>query len=119
LTIQNLLKNKARKFVLVGGKGGVGKSSISSSIAVKFAEKGQPTLIISTDPAHSLSDSFDQNLNQGTPVKINNIDNLWGMEIKPEDAGGDFKSLAGLDDDEKVADEMMSSLSSLGFDAHF
>ncbi|MCH8905539.1 MAG: ArsA family ATPase [Candidatus Heimdallarchaeota archaeon] len=116
MTIQNLLQNKERRFVLVGGKGGVGKSSISSSIAVKFAQNGQPTLIISTDPAHSLSDSFDQNLNQSIPVKINNIDNLWAMEIRPEDAGGDFKSLAGLDDNEEGIDQMMSSLSSLGFD---
>ncbi len=49
-----------RKYFLLGGKGGVGKTSCSASLAVKFASEGLPTLVVSTDPAHSLSDSFDQ-----------------------------------------------------------
>ena len=48
------------KFFLMGGKGGVGKTSCSASLAVKFASDGIPTLVVSTDPAHSLSDSVDQ-----------------------------------------------------------
>ena len=49
-----------RKYFLLGGKGGVGKTSCSASLAVKFAAQGLPTLVVSTDPAHSLSDSVDQ-----------------------------------------------------------
>ena len=49
-----------RKFYFLGGKGGVGKTSCAASLAVKFASHGHPTIVISTDPAHSLSDSFSQ-----------------------------------------------------------
>jgi arsenite-transporting ATPase len=49
-----------RRYYLLGGKGGVGKTSCSAALAVKFANEGLPTLVVSTDPAHSLSDSFDQ-----------------------------------------------------------
>ncbi len=116
MPIVNLLNNTDRRYILVGGKGGTGKTSISSSIALKFALTGQKTLIISTDPAHSLSDSFDQNLAGGSPVKIEGIDNLYAIEINPEDAGGDFKALAGMEGDEESLDEMMSGLNSLGLD---
>jgi len=45
---------------MLGGKGGVGKTSCAASLAVKFANHGHPTMVVSTDPAHSLSDSFAQ-----------------------------------------------------------
>ena len=45
---------------MLGGKGGVGKTSSAASLAVAFAEQGHSTLVVSTDPAHSLSDSLDQ-----------------------------------------------------------
>lgn len=49
-----------RKYFMLGGKGGVGKTSCSSSLGVKCALEGHTTLVVSTDPAHSLSDSLDQ-----------------------------------------------------------
>ena len=50
----------SRTHSMLGGKGGVGKTSCAASLAVKFANSGHPTLVVSTDPAHSLSDSFAQ-----------------------------------------------------------
>ncbi|WP_461829290.1 TRC40/GET3/ArsA family transport-energizing ATPase [Aquifex sp.] len=50
------------KVVFFGGKGGVGKTTISSAYAVKKAEEGKEVLLISTDPAHSLSDIFQEEI---------------------------------------------------------
>lgn len=60
------------------GKGGVGKTSISAATAVRLSEMGLKTLIMSTDPAHSLSDSFEQKLNS-EPSSIKQ--NLWAIEV--------------------------------------
>ena len=66
------------RIILYTGKGGVGKTSISAATAVKSAKEGQRTLVVSTDPAHSLGDSFDMKL-QNEPVEIR--ENLWAQEI--------------------------------------
>ena len=55
-----MVSGTERKYYMLGGKGGVGKTSCAASLAVKFANHGHPTLVVSTDPAHSLSDSFAQ-----------------------------------------------------------
>lgn len=57
---EELSAGTARKYVMVSGKGGVGKTSLAASLAVKFAAAGHNTLVVSTDPAHSLSDSLAQ-----------------------------------------------------------
>jgi len=64
--------------IVFTGKGGVGKTSIAAATAVKAASMGYKTLVISTDPAHSLGDSFDIELGP-SPVKI--AENLWGQEV--------------------------------------
>ena len=66
------------RIIIYTGKGGVGKTSISAATACKIADSGKKVLIMSTDAAHSLSDSFDIKLNN-EPTKINQ--NLYGMEI--------------------------------------
>lgn len=57
---EEMVAGTTRKYYMLGGKGGVGKTSLAASLAVKFANSGHPTLVVSTDPAHSLSDSFAQ-----------------------------------------------------------
>ncbi len=69
------------RIILFTGKGGVGKTTIAAATALRSAELGNKTLIISTDPAHSLSDAFGVNLNP-YPTKI--CDNLDGMEVNVE-----------------------------------
>ncbi|MGE5677282.1 MAG: ArsA family ATPase [Pseudomonadota bacterium] len=66
------------RIILYTGKGGVGKTSIAAATAVKSAELGKRTLVVSTDPAHSLGDSFDTKLSN-EPVEIRA--NLWAQEI--------------------------------------
>lgn len=66
------------RIILYTGKGGVGKTSIAAATAVKSAKQGLRTLVVSTDPAHSLGDSFDRKLSN-EPVEIN--ENLWAQEI--------------------------------------
>jgi arsenite-transporting ATPase len=62
------------------GKGGVGKTSVSAATAVRLSEMGHRTLVLSTDPAHSLSDSFNLPLG-AEPTKIK--ENLHAIEVNP------------------------------------
>ena len=66
------------RIILYTGKGGVGKTSIAAASAAKLASEGKRVLIISTDQAHSLSDSFDMKL-QKEPTYI--AEHLYGMEL--------------------------------------
>ena len=66
-----------RRIIVYTGKGGVGKTSVAAATALRCAERGQRTLVISTDIAHSLADSFDLPLG-GEPTRV--ADNLWGQE---------------------------------------
>ncbi len=60
------------------GKGGVGKTSVAAATGLRCAELGYKTLVLSTDPAHSLADSFDLDLGH-EPVQVR--PNLWGAEL--------------------------------------
>ncbi|KAG5515543.1 hypothetical protein RHGRI_036550 [Rhododendron griersonianum] len=82
-----------RKYYMLGGKGGVGKTSCAASLAVKFANHGHPTIVVSTDPAHSLSDSFDQDLAGGMLVPVQGLDSpLYALEINPGKAMEEFQA---------------------------
>ena len=66
------------RIILYTGKGGVGKTSVAAATAIKSAELGYKTLVVSTDAAHSLGDSLDTDLSaELTPIS----DNLWAQEI--------------------------------------
>lgn len=83
------LERKELTMIIFGGKGGVGKTSCSVACAIGLAEKYK-TLLISTDPAHSVSDSLEQEIGYKVhPVK--NIDNLYAIEISAEKAYKEFK----------------------------
>jgi arsenite/tail-anchored protein-transporting ATPase len=67
--------------ILYTGKGGVGKTSVAAATALATARSGLRTVVLSTDPAHSLSDSLETDLGpQPLPV----ADNLWAQEVQAE-----------------------------------
>jgi arsenite-transporting ATPase len=64
--------------ILFTGKGGVGKTSVAAATATRCAALGKRTLVMSTDPAHSLGDCFDMELGSSArPI----AENLWGHEV--------------------------------------
>lgn len=66
------------RIIIYTGKGGVGKTTMAAATACKIAESGKKVLVMSTDQAHSLGDSFDRKIGK-EPVEI--TDNLYAMEI--------------------------------------
>jgi arsenite-transporting ATPase len=78
------------KLILFGGKGGVGKTTCASSAGIYLANNNNNTLLISTDPAHSLADSLGKEI--GDEVRqIEGIDRLSALEISAEKALSQFK----------------------------
>ncbi len=71
------------RFVFFGGKGGVGKTTVSSAFGLDSARAGDRTLLVSTDPAHSTGDVFEQSFGDD-PQRVESYENLWAMEIDPE-----------------------------------
>ena len=67
------------RVIIYSGKGGTGKTTISSSTAVALARQNKKVLIMSSDPAHSLSDVFNTRISRNDPQKIEG--NLYGLEV--------------------------------------
>ncbi|MGH7882785.1 MAG: ArsA family ATPase, partial [Candidatus Dormibacteraceae bacterium] len=66
------------RVLLVTGKGGVGKTSVAAATACRCAELGYRTMVLSTDPAHSLGDAFDRELGSRSELIA---ENLWAHEV--------------------------------------
>jgi arsenite-transporting ATPase len=70
--------DRASRILLFTGKGGVGKTTVAAATALRAAESGLRTVVLSTDPAHSLADSFATPL-ASVPTPIS--PNLWGQQL--------------------------------------
>ena len=75
----------APEYVLYGGKGGVGKTTMAAATALSSAAAGTATLVVSTDPAHSLSDTLDHDV-PARPTRIREDVPLYAAEIDPDEA---------------------------------
>ena len=93
----------APEYVLYGGKGGVGKTTMAAATALTSAAGDAATLVVSTDPAHSLSDTLNTEV-PARPTRIRDEIPLWAAEIDPDDAmdegvfGADDDPLGGMGD---------------------
>jgi arsenite-transporting ATPase len=70
------------RVILFTGKGGVGKTTVAAATAVRSARSGKRTLVMSTDPAHSLGDSFEEEIGS-SPTQLG--ENLWAQQIDAQD----------------------------------
>src|SRR6266536_4378181 len=78
-----------RRYVMFGGKGGLGKTTFSAATAYWLAEQGKKVLVFSVDPQASLSDIFQQDIFGKGAVKI--MDNLWAQEIDADQHIRDYQ----------------------------
>jgi len=81
--------SQKKRIILFSGKGGVGKTTVSAATALKSAERGKKTIVLSLDPAHSLADSFDlpeeKRLSaKGLPIKVNDRLYIQELDIQEE-----------------------------------
>jgi len=95
---------------MIGGKGGVGKTTCASAIALHFSLQGKKTLIISSDPTPSLSDIFEMEIGD-QETSINHVDNLYGIEISSEVVLKKWKGRFGPE-----IYEVVSSFTSVDYD---
>ena len=109
------------RLLLFGGKGGVGKTTSAAATAIWLADSGYRVLLVSSDPAHSTSDSLEVELGS-EPTPVEGVENLWGLELDPAERmdellprlseslrsglGGNMGNILGSQASEGIADEM-------------
>ena len=114
--LSDLLENEKLDFIIFGGKGGVGKTSIAAANALKIARHNpdKKVLVFSTDPAHALSDSFEQDIGNRI-VPISGINNLYGLEMNGIELLEDFKR----EYQEEIGEVFQRALGGSGVDIKF
>jgi len=106
----NRLDKELKRLIMIGGKGGVGKTTCASAIALHFSLQGKKTLIISSDPTPSLSDIFEMEIGD-QETSINHADNLYGIEVSSEAVLKKWKERFGPE-----IYEVVSSFASVDYD---
>ncbi len=103
--MSNSLFNK--HFLFFGGKGGVGKTTMAAATAIRAADLGHNTLLVSTDPAHSVSDSLDQQIGGDDYIKVNNVENLWAIELNTDQAMSTYSEMISQQDPTGAFNELL------------
>ena len=100
---------KLNKYLFFTGKGGVGKTSIASSLAINLADQGKKVILVSTDPASNLQDIFETDLDN----KIRDIDKVKNLKLanfEPEKALEDYKESVVGPQRGKLPDEVIEAM---------
>lgn len=80
MSLRNIFEqHPERRYIMFGGKGGLGKTTFSAATAYWLAKQGKKVLVFSVDPQASLSDIFQRDIFGKGPVKV--MENLWAQEI--------------------------------------